>query len=255
MTPDLPLAIIGAGRLGSALAAALRASGLPVIGPLGRPPDIENANTVLLCVPDAAIAEVSRALPDGTLVGHCSGATTLAPLAPHEAFSLHPLLTVAAGATKADHMGAGNAHTVSFLGIGCAIAGSTDHALGFARELALRLGMRPFTIRDEDRDLYHATASMASNYLVTLEGAVERLGTLAGVDRAHLLPLVRAAVENWARLGARRALTGPIARGDELTVTRQRDAIERRAPELLPLWDCLTSATRQLSADTASSRS
>jgi predicted short-subunit dehydrogenase-like oxidoreductase (DUF2520 family) len=253
MTPDLPLAIIGAGRLGSALVAALRASGLPVIGPLGRNPDLEGASTVLLCVPDAAIAEVSRAIPGGLLVGHCSGATTLAPLAPHEAFSLHPLLTVAAGVSGT--LGTDSAATVSFRGIGCAIAGSTSHALGFARELALRLGMHPFTLRDEDRDLYHATASMAANYLVTLEGAVERLGTLAGVDRAHLVPLVRAAVENWARLGARRALTGPIVRGDELTVRRQRDAIERRAPELLPLWDCLTSATRQLVADAGSSPS
>jgi predicted short-subunit dehydrogenase-like oxidoreductase (DUF2520 family) len=239
----LPIAIIGAGRLGSALAAALRASGLPVLGPLGRNPDIGSAATVLLCVPDAAIAEVARTLPAGRRVGHCSGATSLAPLAPHEAFSLHPLLTVVAGTT-----------TVSFIGAGCAIAGSTEHALGVARELALRLGMRPFTIRDEDRDLYHATASLASNYLVTLEGAAEQLGTLAGVDREHLVPLVRAAVENWARLGARSALTGPIARGDELTVTRQREAIGRRAAGLLPLWDCLTRETRQLATDKGASR-
>jgi predicted short-subunit dehydrogenase-like oxidoreductase (DUF2520 family) len=250
MTPDLPLAIIGAGRLGSALGAALRAAGLPVIGPLGRSFDLLNARTVLLCVPDAAIAELSRALPGGLLVGHCSGATTLEPLTPHEAFSVHPLLTVAGGATSAGLTGTGSEASVSFSGVGCAIAGSTDHALGFARELAHRLGMHPFTVRDEDRDLYHAAASMASNYLVALEGAVERLGTLAGVERAHLVPLVRAAVENWAQLGARRALTGPIARGDELTVTRQRNAIERRAPEFLSLWDCLTSATRELAADT-----
>ena len=55
-----------------------------------------------------------------------------------------------------------------------------------------------------------------------------------------------AAVENWARLGARRALTGPIVRGDAVTAARQRDAVAARTPELLPLWDALTEATRAL---------
>ena len=242
MPHDHTIAIIGAGRLGSALAAALRATGLPVVGPLGREPEIGSAATVLLCVPDAAIAEVAQAIPADRLVGHCSGATTLAPLSPHEAFSVHPLLTVAA-----------NASTVSFIGAGCAIAGSTPTALEVARSLALRLGMRPFTIRDEDRDLYHATASMASNYLVALEGAAERLGRSAGVEREHLVPLVQAAVENWARLGARRALTGPIVRRDESTVARQREAVAHRAADLLPLWDCMTSATRRLAAEESGS--
>jgi predicted short-subunit dehydrogenase-like oxidoreductase (DUF2520 family) len=143
----------------------------------------------------------------------------------------------------------GDSSSIRFTGAGCAIAGTTDHALTVARDLALRLGMRPFTVRDDDRDLYHAAASMASNYLVTLEGAAEQLGRQAGVDREHLVPLVRAAVENWARLGARRALTGPIVRGDESTVIRQRDAVAQRAGDLLPLWDCLAEATRRLARD------
>jgi predicted short-subunit dehydrogenase-like oxidoreductase (DUF2520 family) len=238
MPKDSSITIVGAGRLGSALAPALRATGLPVVGPLGRDPDVGDAAVILLCVPDDSIAEVARALPAGRLVGHCSGATTLAPLAPNEGFSLHPLLTVV-----------GDSSSIRFTGAGCAIAGTSDHALAVARDLALRLGMRPFAVRDEDRDLYHAAATMASNYLVTLEGAAEQLGRLAGVDREHLAPLVRAAVENWARLGARRALTGPIVRGDESTVTRQREAIARRAGDLLPLWDCLAGATRDLAQD------
>ena len=56
---------------------------------------------------------------------------------------------------------------------------------------------------------------------------------------------VRATVENWARLGPERALTGPIARGDEDTVARHRAAITGRAPELLPLYDALADATRR----------
>ena len=57
---------------------------------------------------------------------------------------------------------------------------------------------------------------------------------------------MRAAVENWARLGAGGALTGPIARGDEATVARQRAAVAERAPDLLPLFDALADATRAL---------
>jgi predicted short-subunit dehydrogenase-like oxidoreductase (DUF2520 family) len=69
-----------------------------------------------------------------------------------------------------------------------------------------------------------------------------------GLDRDQLVPLVRATVENWARLGPERALTGPVARGDIATVARQRDAIADAAPELLELFDVHVSATRALAA-------
>ena len=134
----------------------------------------------------------------------------------------------------------------AFAGAGAAVAGSTPRALAIARALAARLGMRATTVADADRAAYHAAASIASNFLVTLEGAAERLAATANVDRALLAPLVRAAVENWARLGARDALTGPIARGDEATVDRQRAAVAERAPDLLPLFDTLADATRAL---------
>ncbi len=204
------IAVVGAGRLGTALAAALRAAGLSVDGPLGRRAD-PRAAIVLLCVPDGEIAAAAAAVSPGPLVGHCSGATGLEPLAGHEAFALHPLMTVPAGAGPE-----------AFAGAGCAVDGATPRALEAARALAERLGMRPARVAPEDRAAYHAAASIASNFLVTLEGAAERLAATAGVDRALLVPLVRAAVENWAALGPERALTGPIARGDEATVERQR---------------------------------
>jgi len=222
--------------MGRALAAAMKGAELRVIGPLGRREGarIKSADVVLLCVPDAAIGEAARAINGGPLVGHCSGSLSLAPLAPHESFSMHPLITVASGAV------------VSFAGAGCAIAGSTERARDVAIALARRLRMRPFAVADADRDIYHAAASMASNYLITIEGAAERLGAAAGVDRELLVPLVRAAVENWARLGAAKALTGPIARGDHETAARQRSAVASRAPELIDLWDALSQATRTL---------
>ena len=101
-------------------------------------------------------------------------------------------------------------------------------------------------VAPEDRAAYHAAASIASNFVVTLEAAAERLAATAGVDRAALAPLVRAAVETWAELGPERALTGPIARGDEGTVARQREAVLARTPELAPLFDALVDATRAL---------
>jgi predicted short-subunit dehydrogenase-like oxidoreductase (DUF2520 family) len=231
-------AIVGAGRLGRALAGALPAAGIAVDGPFGRGFDGADADTVVLCVPDSEIAAAAAAiaLRPGRLVGHCSGATTLAPLAPHEAFSLHPLMTV-----PADGM-------PPFAGATAAVAGPTPAALAAATGFARALGMRPVEVADEHRAAYHAAASVASNFLVTLEAAAERIGASAGIDRAALLPLVRASLENWAALGGERALTGPIARGDEATVTRQRDAIAQRTPELLELFDALADATRSLAS-------
>jgi predicted short-subunit dehydrogenase-like oxidoreductase (DUF2520 family) len=66
-----------------------------------------------------------------------------------------------------------------------------------------------------------------------------------------LAPLVRQTVENWAELGPQEALTGPIARGDEVTVARQRRAIEEAAPYALPAFDALVDATRALAAERA----
>jgi predicted short-subunit dehydrogenase-like oxidoreductase (DUF2520 family) len=231
------IAVVGAGRLGTALGVALRAAGVDARGPLRRGESPGDAAAVLLCVPDSEIATAAGAIAPGPLVGHCSGATGLDVLAGHEAFAVHPLMTVPAGAPP----------TV-FAGAGAAIAGSTARALAVARELAEAAGMRPTQVDDADRAAYHAAASIASNFLVTLEGAAERLAATAGVDRALLAPLVRAAVENWAARGAAAALTGPIARGDEATVARQRAAVAERTPDLLPLFDALTEATRELVA-------
>ena len=220
------LAIVGAGRLGAALAAALRASGLVIDGPLGRGARPEGVDAVLLCVPDGAIGAAAAAIPPGVPVGHCSGATGLDALTGHEAFAFHPLMTVPADGKP------------EFAGAGAAIAGSTPRALAVAQELAARLGMRATTVADEDRAAYHAAASIASNYLVTLEGAAERLAGTAGVDRALLAPLVRAAVENWAPAGRggrahrpdrarRRSDGGAPARGRRGAHARPAGAVRR----------------------------
>ena len=207
-----------------------------VCGPLGRGDDAAGLDLVLLAVPDAEIAAAAAAVADGPLIGHCSGATPLGDLD----LALHPLMTVTADADAA---------TV-FSGATCAVAGASADALAVATTLARALGMRPVELDDTDRAAYHAAASIASNFLVTLEGAAERLAATTGLDREALVPLVRATVENWAALGAERALTGPIARGDEATIARHRGAIAERAPGLGPLYDALAAATRDLAAST-----
>ncbi len=237
MTPSTVLgcAIVGAGRLGTALAAALPAAGIPVAGPYGRGFDGSGHDIVLLCVPDAQIAQAAAAIAPrpGLLVGHSSGATGLDVLAPHEAF----------GAAPAHDR---HARRGGLQGAGCAVAGTSARAEDAARTVALALGLIPTTIADDDRAAYHAAASLASNFLVTLQDAAEALLSTTGASRELLVPLVEATVANWARCGGPAALTGPIARGDEATVARQRTAVAERTPELLDLFDALADRTRAL---------
>jgi predicted short-subunit dehydrogenase-like oxidoreductase (DUF2520 family) len=227
------LAIVGPGRVGKALARAFAEAGVEVEGPLGRG-EKPTADVVLLCVPDGEIADAAAAV-DARFVGHTSGATPLTGVD----FGLHPLQTV----TGPD---------ADFSGCGCAIAGSTPEALELARGLALAARMEPFEIDDSARAAYHAAASIASNFVVTLEWMAERVAAAAGIApedaRRMLAPLVRRTVDNWAELGPRAALTGPVARGDEVTVARQRKAIAEAAPDLLPVFDALVEQTKAVAA-------
>src|SRR2546423_445410 len=108
----------------------------------------------------------------------------------------------------------------------------------------------PLVIDDSARASYHAAASIASNFVVTLEWMAERVAAAAGIEaedaRRLLAPLVRQTVDNWSSRGPADALTGPIARGDDLTVARQRAAVAEAAPDLLPAFDALADATRWL---------
>lgn len=211
--------VIGAGRVGSAMAARLTERGVEL-----RP----DAGLVLLCVPDSAIAEVARGIEPGPWVAHVSGATPLAALDPHERrFSVHPLQTFtrSRGAEQLD--GAWAAVTAD---------SGEGRALGF--ELAELLGLRPFELADESRRLYHAGAAIASNYLVTLQRAASRLFEQAGAPPEALVPLMTRTIENGFEL------TGPIQRGDWATVDAHVAAIHESAPELEPMYLALAEATR-----------
>lgn len=226
------VAIVGTGRLGSDLTGALPDT---FAGPFGRGFDGGDHDAVLLCVPDGEIATAAAALSPAWqgIAGHCSGASDLSVLGDRESFSLHPLMTVTPSGA-------------AFAGATAAIDATSERGLELATDLALALGMDPIRVRAEDRAAYHAAASMASNFLVTLEAAAERLAASAGVERHRLAPLVRASVDNWLAVGGEQALTGPVARGDRATVERQREAVAARTPELLELFDAMVQATHAL---------
>jgi predicted short-subunit dehydrogenase-like oxidoreductase (DUF2520 family) len=242
----LRVGVVGSGRLGSALSAALRAAGVEVDGPVGRA-EVPRGEVIVLCVPDGEIAAAAATVAGAAeFVGHTSGATPLSALDASGAqhFGLHPLQTFAEGAGPE-----------AFRGAGCAVAGSTPEALDLATQLAAKLGMRPFEIDDAGRGAYHAAASIASNFLITLQHAAEQVAGAAGLEpaeaRALLAPLVEQTARNWAALGPERALTGPVARGDDATIEGQREAVAEATPHLVPLFDELVERTRDLVKVTA----
>jgi predicted short-subunit dehydrogenase-like oxidoreductase (DUF2520 family) len=214
--------VIGRGRVGSALAARLEERGVELRE--------DEAELLLLCVPDTAISDVAQGLTPGPgrWVAHVSGATPLSALDPHERrFSLHPLQTFtrARGPEQLD-------------GAFAAVTAETDEAREHGFELARLLGLRPFELADEARPLYHAGAAIASNYLVTLHRVASELFRSAGAPPEALEPLMRRTIENGFEL------TGPIERGDWETVEAHREAIRATRPELEPLYDVLAEATR-----------
>ena len=212
--------VVGAGRVGSAMSARLRERGVELRS--------DGAELVLLCVPDRAIADAARAAETGPWIAHVSGATPLAALDPHERrFGLHPLQTFtrSRGPEQID-------------GAWAAVTAETAEARALGHELATTLGLRPFDLADDRRVLYHAGASIAANFLVTLRRAAGELLQAAGAPPEALDPLMTRTIEN------RFELTGPISRGDWDTVDGHLRAIRAEAPQLEPLYRVLAEATR-----------
>jgi predicted short-subunit dehydrogenase-like oxidoreductase (DUF2520 family) len=220
--------VVGAGRVGKAVAARL--ADRVETRTAGRELDCGEADLVLLCIPDRAIAEAAALVPPGPWVAHTSGATSLEALAPHtRRFSLHPLQTFTRdrGPEQLD-------------GAWAAVTAETDEALAAARELAALLGVRPFELGDDERPLYHAAATVAASFLVTLHDIASELMEEAGAPPEALEPLMRRTMENGF------APTGPHVRGDWETVERHLAEIRERRPHLEPLYRALSDATAEL---------
>jgi predicted short-subunit dehydrogenase-like oxidoreductase (DUF2520 family) len=214
--------VVGLGRLGSAVSARLAERGVLAHGPDA------GADLVLLCVPDRVIHDVAEGLPAGPWVAHMSGAVPLSALALHpRRFGLHPLQTFRRGGGPEQLDGAS-----------AAVTGESDDARQRGRWLAECLRLRPFDLDESKRVLYHAGATMASNFLVTLFRASRQLVEAAGAPAEGLLPLMRQTIDNGFEL------TGPISRGDWATVEAHLAAIHQDAPEIEELYRAMARATR-----------
>jgi predicted short-subunit dehydrogenase-like oxidoreductase (DUF2520 family) len=239
--PDGAVADVAA-ELGGALAAPQAGSGAGAAGG-------EAAAAPPQAVPQAVTRPVAQPASRPVVV-HTSGATSVAVLAPCEkagaaALVFHPLQTFPEPLSGASR----------FAGAGVAITPGPaypDDAGTAGLQIADLLGLRPFFLADDKRSLYHAAASVACNYLVTLEHLADDLFAKAGVPERVtfelFLPLVRATLDNLAAHGPVRALTGPLSRGDAATIAAHLQALAADAPEALPLYREVGRATLELVA-------
>jgi predicted short-subunit dehydrogenase-like oxidoreductase (DUF2520 family) len=267
----LNVGVIGAGRVGTALAVALRRAGHRIAAasavssasrqrverylpgtPVLQPADVMGAaDLVLLTVPDDALAGLVRGLAAtgaplaGRMLAHTSGLHGLAVLDPATdlgalPLALHPVMTFTGRADDVDKLA------------GICFGVTAPTVLRPAAEvLVMEMGGEPVFIAEADRGLYHAALAGAANHLVTQVVQAEDLLTRAGVAQpARMLgPLLSAALDNALRFGDA-GLTGPVARGDAETVAGHVDALRADAPEALPAYLALArlTATRALAS-------
>jgi predicted short-subunit dehydrogenase-like oxidoreductase (DUF2520 family) len=258
--------IVGAGRVGGALGAALRRAGHDVVaasavsapsrarvarmlpGAEILPPDevIAAADFVLLSVPDDALRPLVAGLADtgawreGQLVAHTSGAQGIGVLDPAAArgvlaLALHPVMTFAGRPEDVDRL----------LGATFGVT-APDELRPVAESLVVEMGGEPVWVPESARALYHAALSIGSNHLVTLVNDALSLLDDAGVEASAqlLAPLLSASLDNVLRLRDA-ALTGPVARGDVATLRRHRRALSESAPQLMPSYLAMARRTAE----------
>jgi predicted short-subunit dehydrogenase-like oxidoreductase (DUF2520 family) len=259
-----PIAIVGAGAVGSAIARRLHDLGDPIAAVLSRRATSaraladrvgapvasstvaalpERTRFVLLCVPDDAIGPVAERLADvahpwaDTVAAHTSGArpaSELAALARRGAapLSFHPMQTFAQDTAPS-----------AFDGIVIGLEGS-DAALSVGSILARHLGGTPVRLSASDKIRYHCAAALASNGLVALLSVVREVLATAGIEGERARQLVRPLVDQtWENLQAEApasVLTGPVARDDRGTVEAHVEALAEAQPHLIPLYAALS---------------
>jgi predicted short-subunit dehydrogenase-like oxidoreductase (DUF2520 family) len=262
--PHLRVGVVGAGRVGAVMSAALRAAGHDVVAAAGesdasrgrieallpgvprrKPTTVAKAcDLLLLAVPDDMLGNVatmladSGALHEGQYVVHTSGRHGLAVLEPARAVgarvvAMHPAMTFTGTAVDLDRLPG----TVFGL-----TAGRDERA--FVEGLVADLGGTPMWVPEEMRTLYHAGLAHGANHLVTLvTEAMEILSAAGAADPAGTLrPLLTAALDNALEHGDA-ALTGPIVRGDLGTIRAHLEDITANAPQTLPSYVALARAT------------
>jgi predicted short-subunit dehydrogenase-like oxidoreductase (DUF2520 family) len=216
------LAFIGGGRIASSIGAMASADVWMLTPPDGR---------IAACCTELA---ANGQLAAGNVVFHCSGALPSAELDAALARGAH---TASAHPLKSFADPAGAAQT--FRGTAVALEGDTA-ALEELTAAFKRIGAVPLQIRSDAKTVYHAASVIVCNYLAALMEAGLRCYESAGYEREAALsmaePLVRETLDNVFRLGPVRALTGPIARGDQAIVERHLIALERLDPRLAAVY-------------------
>jgi len=265
----MDVSVIGAGRVGTALAVLLGRAGHHVVAVSGREDTAGRAArflegtpvtsaaeaaraapTVILGVPDPLIepaaAQVAGDLQRGAAVVHLSGALGLDALRPAEdagatPVALHLLQTFPSVEAALERVP----------GSAAAVTARDDDGYAFGERLATDAGARPFRLADDARPLYHAGAVLASNAVVALLATAARAFEDAGVDDAvtKFLPLSLASVGNVGALGPGDALTGPVVRGDAATVDRNLHALAERTPSAVAPYVALSRAAADLAAN------
>ena len=256
--------VVGAGRVGAVLAAALRAAGHDIVAAAGesdasrrridsllpgvemtKPSDAARvSDLLLLTVPDdvlpnvVAMLSASEAIHPGQVVVHTSGRHGLAVLGPARAvgariIAMHPAMTFTGTEIDLPRLE------------GCVFgvtADETDRAL--TESLVADLGGRPLWVPEDRRTLYHAGLAHGANHLITLVAEAMEILSAAGADdpAATLRPLLTAALDNALEEGDA-ALTGPIVRGDVETVRAHVAVLRAKAPQTLPSYVALARAT------------
>lgn len=208
---------------------------------------IEAGDVVMISVGDGAIDETAAWLartadPAGLVVFHCSGAWDLAPLEPLRqagaaVAALHPVKAFADPARE----------IATFDGVVCTLQGDAEAVARLAKAVTA-IGGDPVVLpQDVDRRLYHAGTVFSSNYLAALVQSAVDCHAAAGIDDAAslriLTPILRDALAAILDRGPVQALTGPIARGDAVTVEAQIEAISAVDADLAGLYQALGRRT------------
>lgn len=266
------ISIIGAGRVGRALGRRLREQGWKIASVVTRSAtsarravrsigagraseqitaSVFSASTILLAVPESAIAAVALQLAafgpsvlSGKIILHTSGALDSSVLSPLRELgaaigSIHPLQ--------------------SFSGIGIprlegrifAIEGDA-RAIRVARAITRASGGRSVPMSASAKPLYHAAAVFAASHVLALEQTAIAILASIGIKRSEalqaLLPLTRQVLENLQRVGPNAAWTGPLARGDYQIIARHEEALRNAPPEYLDAYRAVTRLTARVLA-------
>lgn len=254
------ISIVGAGKVGSALASLLHRKGYPLVGVASRslasaqratdelgvlatdkPEEVTSkADTVFITTPDRVIAHVASQIKEqggfrpGQIVFHTSGAHSadevgVARKAGAFAASLHPLQSFATVQMAMENLP----------GSYFALEGDAE-AMPLAKQIVNDLGGKNFAIAAQDKPLYHAAACIASNYLVSLMHLATGLYKQFGLSREEafkaLFPLIQGTLNNISQLGPAQALTGPIARGDVPTIEGHLEKFEQIGKDEIDLY-------------------